>query len=67
MNDNTSVPMEHYNFTELLRGKSSQIVTKMANESTSAFILKNRKPMATIISLDKYLRLQESGIDINAI
>lgn len=67
MNDNTLVPMEHYNFTELLRGKSSQIITKMANEGTSAFILKNGKPMSVIISHDNYLRLLESGIDINAI
>lgn len=50
MNDTTLVPMEHYNFTELLRGKSSQIITKIANEGTSVFILKNRKPMATITS-----------------
>lgn len=67
MNENTLVPMEHYNITELLRGKSSQIITKIANEDTSAFILKNGKPMAVIISNDKYLRLLESGIDINAI
>lgn len=67
MNDNALVPMEHYNITELLRGKSSQIVTKIANEDKSTFILKNGKPMAVIISHDKYLRLLESGIDINDI
>ena len=59
--------MELYTFTELLRGKSSQIITKIATEDTSAFILKNRKPITTIIPHDKYLRLQESGININAI
>lgn len=67
MNDNTLVPMEGYNFTELLRGKSSQIITKMANEGTSAFILKNGKTMSLIISHDKYLRLLESGIHIKTI
>lgn len=67
MNDNALVPMEHYNITELLIGESSQIITKIANENTSAFILKNGKPVAVIISHDNYLRLLESGIDINAI
>lgn len=67
MNDNAFVPIEQYNFTELLRGKSSQIITKMSNEGTSAFILKNGKPISVIISHDKYLRLLESGIDINTI
>lgn len=67
MNDNTFVPMEHYNFTELLREKSSQIITKMSNEGTSTFILKNGKPISVIISHDKYLRLLESGIHINTI
>lgn len=67
MESHALVPMEHYNITEFLRGKSSQIITKIANEDTSAFILKNGKPMAVVISHDKYLRLLESGIDINAI
>lgn len=67
MDDNALVPMEHYNITELLRGKSSKIITKIATEDTSAFILKNGKPMAVIISHDKYLRLLASGIDINTI
>lgn len=67
MNVNTLVPMENYNFTELLRGKSSQIITKMANEGTTAFILKNRKPISVFIFHDTYLRLLESGIDTNTI
>lgn len=67
MNDNTFFPMEHYNFTELLRGKSAQIITKVANEGTSASILKNGKPITVIISHNKYLRLLESGIHIKTI
>jgi len=67
MNDNAFVPIEHYNFTELLRGKSSQIITKMVNEGTSAFILKDRKPISVFIFHDTYLRLLESGIDTNTI
>jgi len=59
--------MEHYNFAELLRGKSSQIITKVSNEGISAFILKNGKPISVFISHDKYLRLLESVIDINTI
>lgn len=67
MNDNALVPMEHYNITELLRGEFSQIITKIVNEDTSDFILKIEKLMVVIISHDKYLRILESGLDINAI
>lgn len=67
MNDNALVPMEHYNITELLRGKFSQIITKIVNKDNSDFILKIEKLMVVIISHDKYLRILESGLDINAI
>lgn len=58
-------PMEHYNMSDFLKGKASKIVTAIADEDKSGFILKNGKPLAIIISNERYERLLKSGIDIN--
>ena len=58
-------PMEHYNMSDLLRGQASKIITSISENDTAAFILKNGKPMAIVISNDKYERLLKAGIDIN--
>lgn len=58
-------PMEHYNMSDFLRGQASKIITKISTDDKSGFILKNGKPMAVIISNEKYERLLKAGIDIN--
>lgn len=58
-------PMEHYNMSDFLRGKSSKIITAISEEDTAGFVLKNGKPLAVIISNDRYERLLKAGIDIN--
>ena len=58
-------PMEHYNMSDLLRCQASKIITSISENDTAAFILKNGKPMAIVISNDKYERLLKAGIDIN--
>lgn len=58
-------PMEHYNMSALLRGQASKIITKISTEDRSAFVLKNGKPLAVVISNDRYERLLQAGIDIN--
>ncbi len=60
-------PMEHYNMSDLLRGQASKIITSISENDTAAFILKNGKPMAVVISNDRYVRLLKAGIDINEI
>jgi PHD/YefM family antitoxin component YafN of YafNO toxin-antitoxin module len=60
-------PMEHYNMSDLLRGQASKIITSISENDTAAFILKNGKPMAVVISNDRYERLLKAGIDINEI
>ena len=60
-------PMEHYNMSDLLRGQASKIITSISENDTAAFILKNGKPMAVVISNDTYERLLKAGIDINEI
>lgn len=59
------IPMEHYNMSDFLKGKSSQIVTAISKEDKSGFILKNGKPLAVLMSNERYERLLKSGIDIN--
>ena len=61
------IPMEHYNMSDLLRGQASKIITAISENDTAGFILKNEKPLAVIISNDRYERLLKAGIDINEI
>lgn len=58
-------PMEHYNMSDFLRGKSSKIITSISENDRAGFVLKNGKPLAVIISNDRYERLLKAGIDIN--
>ena len=63
----SKLPMEHYNMSELLRGHASKIITTISIKDTAGFVLKNGKPLAVIISNDRYERLLRSGIDISEI
>ncbi len=68
MNDRKlKTPMEHFNIGEFNRGQSSKIIRTLVEQDNTAFIQKNGKPMAVIMSYDRYLRLYEKGIDINEI
>lgn len=58
-------PMEHYNMSDFLRGQASKIFTAISNEDKSGFVLKNGKPVAIVISNERYERLLKAGIDIN--
>ena len=64
-NKKSITPMEHYNMSDFLRGKASNIITSISAEDTAGFVLKNGKPLAVIISNDRYERLLKAGIDIN--
>lgn len=56
--------MDFYNMSDFLRGQSSRIITKLSDNDEAAFILKNGKPMAVVISKERYDRLFQAGIDI---
>ncbi len=58
-------PMEHYNMSEFLRGQASRIMTSISIEDKAGFVLKNGRPLAVIISNDRYERLLKAGIDLN--
>lgn len=57
-------PMEHYNMSDLLRGQASKIITAISSEDKAGFVLKNGRPLAVVISNDRYERLLKAGIDI---
>lgn len=57
-------PMDFYNMSDFLRGQSSKLITKLSDEDRAAFVLKNGKPIAVLISNERYERLLKSGIDI---
>lgn len=61
------VPMQHLNIGEFNRGQSSRLIRSMAEEDKAAFILKNGKPIAVLMSYERYKRLLAQGIDINEI
>ena len=58
-------PMEHFNMTDFLRGHASKIITRVAEEDISGYVLKHGKPLAVMISNERYERLLKQGIDIN--
>ncbi|MBO6253462.1 MAG: type II toxin-antitoxin system Phd/YefM family antitoxin [Bacteroidaceae bacterium] len=57
--------VEHINIAELNRGQSSKIVKHISEEDITALIMKNGKPMAFIMSYERYKRMHEKGIDID--
>jgi prevent-host-death family protein len=59
------VPIEHLNIAEFNRGQSSKLVRSLVAEDKVAFIQKHGKPMAVVISYERYERLLEEGVDIN--
>lgn len=59
------IPMEHLNIGEFNRGQSSKLIRKLVEEDKTAFINKNGKPIAVVMSNERYERLFKAGIDIN--
>lgn len=59
-----STLMEHINIAEFNRGQSSKILREISEDDKTAFIQKNGKPLAVVMSYDRYQRLYEKGVDI---
>lgn len=59
------IPMEHLNIAEFNRGQSSKLIRGLVAEDKSAFIQKNGKPIAVVITYERYKRLLDEGVDIN--
>lgn len=59
------VPMVHFNIAEFNRGQSSKLIRGLVTDDKTAFIQKNGKPIAVVMSNARYERLLREGIDIN--
>ena len=57
--------MEHWNIGEFNKGQASKIIRNLSEQDKTAFIQKNGKPIAVIMSYERYQRIFEQGIDIN--
>ena len=58
-------PIEHLNIGEFNRGQASKLIRNLAEKDSTAFILKNGKPVAVVFSYERYERLLQKGIEIN--
>lgn len=56
--------MQHFNIGEFNRGQSSKLLRELDENDKTAYILKNGKPIAVVLSNERYERLLEAGIDI---
>ena len=68
MSDNITkhkLPMEHLNIAEFNRGQSSKLIRHLVKEDTVAYVCKHGKPIAVVISNERFNRLLKDGIDIN--
>ena len=65
MKSKAKMPIEHLNIAEFNRGQSSKLVRDLVDTDKVAFIQKHGKPMAVLISYERYKRLLEEEIDIN--
>ena len=61
----SKVPMEHLNIGEFNKGQASKLIRDLSENDKSAFIQKNGKPIAVVMSYERYERLLQEGIDIN--
>ena len=61
----SKVPMEHFNIGEFNKGQSSKLIRGLSENDKTAFVLKNGKPIAVVLSYERYERLLAAGIDIN--
>ncbi|NFO02707.1 type II toxin-antitoxin system Phd/YefM family antitoxin [Clostridium botulinum] len=59
------MPMEHLNIGEFNRGQSSKLIRDLAENDKTAFIQKNGKPIAVLMSYERFERLLKEGVDIN--
>lgn len=53
-----------HNITSFLRGQASRIFTSISEKDDAALVLKNGKPIAVVISFQRYERIMESGVNV---
>ncbi|SPT75840.1 Phd_YefM [Arcanobacterium haemolyticum] len=57
------VPMRHINIGDLSRGQASRLIKEVADKDEPAYVLRYGKPIAVVISNERYERLMNEEID----
>lgn len=66
MKDKTKKPlMEHFNIGDFNKGQASKLIRDLSEKDYSAYVLKNGKPIAVVMSYERFERLHNANIDIN--
>lgn len=63
MTKRRKVPMRHINIGDLSRGQASRLIKEVSEKDEPAYILRYGKPIAVLISHERYERLMDEGID----
>ncbi len=61
----TKAPMEHFNIGEFNKGQASKLIRGLVESDNTGYIQKNGKPIAVVMSYERYERLLNAGVDIN--
>lgn len=56
-------PLEYRNIAEFNRGQSSKVIKEAAESNVPYVVMKNGKPIAVIISYEKYCDLVNQGVN----
>lgn len=59
------VPMRHINIGELSRGQASHLIKDAVEKDEPAYVLRYGKPIAVLISHERYERLMKEGVDLS--
>lgn len=57
------IPMRHINIGDLSRGRASRLIKEAAEKDEPTYVLRYGKPIAVLISNERYERLMDEGID----
>lgn len=57
------VAMRHINIGDLSRGQASRLIKEMAKKDAPAYVMRYGKPIAVLISHERYERLMTEGIN----
>lgn len=63
MTKRRKVPMRPINIGDLSRGQASRLIKEVSVKDEPAYILRYGKPIAVLISHERYERLMNEGID----
>lgn len=65
MDIGNKAPLEYRNIAEFNRGQSSRVFKEVSESNVPYVVMKNGKPIAVIISYEKYCSLIRDGVNFS--